>query len=156
MYRDYAINRELFHWVSQSRQSPHQPTVQRYITHEQRGTRVLLFVRERKTFELGTQTFTFLGPASYIDHRGERPVAFTWRLPTPMPEELFEIARSVAAARRSAASSSKQVELHGVRPGDRGTAAPPRSAPRLRPAPSSCGHHMPVRVEAHRLGAPRS
>jgi superfamily II DNA or RNA helicase/HKD family nuclease len=98
MYRDYAINRELFHWESQSRQSPHQPTVQRYINHEQRGTRVLLFVRERKTFELGTQPFTFLGPVSYVDHRGERPVAFTWRLPTPMPEELFEIARSVAAA----------------------------------------------------------
>ena len=98
MYRDYAINRELFHWESQSRQSPHQPTVQRYINHEHRGTRVLLFVRERKTFELGTQSFTFLGPVSYVDHRGERPVAFTWRLATPMPEELFEIARSLAAA----------------------------------------------------------
>jgi superfamily II DNA or RNA helicase/HKD family nuclease len=98
MYRDYAINRELFHWESQSRQTPWQPTVQRYINHEARGTRVLLFVRERKTFELGTQAFTFLGPGSYVDHRGERPVAFTWRLPAPMPEELFEVARSVAAA----------------------------------------------------------
>jgi superfamily II DNA or RNA helicase/HKD family nuclease len=98
MYRDYAINRELFHWESQSRQTPRQPTVQRYIDHQARGTRVLLFVRERKTFELGTQPFTFLGPASYVDHRGERPVSFTWRLPEPMPEELFEVARSVAAA----------------------------------------------------------
>jgi hypothetical protein len=59
---------------------------------------VLLFVRERKTFELGTQPFTFLGPATYVEHRGERPVAFTWRLGSPMPEELFEVARSVAAA----------------------------------------------------------
>jgi hypothetical protein len=98
MYRDYAINRELFHWESQSRQTPAQPTVQRYIGHEERGTRVLLFVRERKTFELGTQPFTFLGPATYVEHRGERPVAFTWRLGSPMPEELFEVARSVAAA----------------------------------------------------------
>jgi len=98
MYRDYAISPELFHWESQSRQSPHQPTVQRYIEHRARGTRILLFVRERKTFELGTQPFTFLGPVTYVNHRGERPVAFTWRLPTPMPEELFEIARSVAAA----------------------------------------------------------
>jgi hypothetical protein len=72
--------------------------VQRYIDHQNRGTRILLFVRERKTFELGTQPFTFLGPASYVEHRGERPVAFTWRLPAPMPETLFEIARSVAAA----------------------------------------------------------
>lgn len=98
MYRDCAINRELFHWESQSRQTPRQPTVQRYINHQNRGTRVLLFVRERKTFELGTQPFTFLGPTTYVDHRGERPVSFTWRLPAPMPEELFEIARSVAAA----------------------------------------------------------
>lgn len=98
MYRDYAINRELFHWESQSRQTPQQPTVQRYINHRARGSRVLLFVRERKTFDLGTQPFTFLGPVDYVEHRGERPVAFTWRLPLPMPEALFEVARSVAAA----------------------------------------------------------
>jgi len=98
MYRDYAINRELFHWESQSRQTPRQPTVQRYINHVERGTRVLLFVRDRKNFELGTRPFTFLGPATYVDHRGERPVAFTWRLSAPMPEALFEVARSVAAA----------------------------------------------------------
>lgn len=98
MYRDYAINRELFHWESQSRQHDGQPTVRRYIEHEARGSRVLLFVRERKRSELGTAPFTFLGPASYVAHSGERPVAFTWRLPEPMPESLFEVARSVAAA----------------------------------------------------------
>ncbi len=42
MYRDYAISRELFHWESQSRQAPHQPTVRRYIEHDQQGTNVLL------------------------------------------------------------------------------------------------------------------
>ena len=98
MYRDYAINRTLFHWESQSRQTPQQKTVQRYIHHRERGTRVLLFVRERKQGELGTAPFYFLGPVSYVDHRGERPVSFTWQLPRPMPEDLFEIARSVAAA----------------------------------------------------------
>jgi hypothetical protein len=98
MYRDYAINRELFHWESQSTQTPQQPRVRRWIEHQQRGSDVLLFVRDRKRSELGTQPFTFLGPVSYVDHRGERPVSFTWRLPVPMPEELFEIARSVAVA----------------------------------------------------------
>jgi hypothetical protein len=98
MYRDYAISRDLFHWESQSRQTPEQPTVRRYINHASMGTNVLLFVRERKTFELGTQPFTFVGPVEYVDHRGERPVAFTWRLSAPMPEELFEVARTVAAA----------------------------------------------------------
>lgn len=98
MYRDYAINRQLFHWESQSRQAPHQPTVQRYISHREHGSRVLLFVRERKRGELGTLPFTFLGPVDYVSHEGERPVRFTWRLRTPMPAELFESARSVAAA----------------------------------------------------------
>jgi hypothetical protein len=87
-----------FRWESQSRRTPLQPTVQRYINHRAEGTRVLLFVRDRKTFELGTQPFTFLGPVEYVEHRGERPVAFTWRLPVAMPEDTFEIARSVAAA----------------------------------------------------------
>jgi hypothetical protein len=98
MYRDYAINRELFHWESQSRQAPHQPTVQRYINHREQGSQVLLFVRDRKKGELGTMPFTFLGPAEYVSHKGERPVQFVWRLATPMPAELFESARSVAAA----------------------------------------------------------
>ena len=98
MYRDYAINRELFHWESQSTQTPQQPRVRRWIEHQQRGCNVLLFVRDRRRSELGTQPFTFLGPVSYVEHRGDRPVAFTWRLPEPMPEELFEVARSVAAA----------------------------------------------------------
>ena len=97
MYRDYAIGRDLFHWESQSRQAPHQPTVQRYINHRAQGSQVLLFVRERKQGELGTMPYSFLGPAEYVTHHGERPVAFTWRLPAPMPEELFELARSVAA-----------------------------------------------------------
>jgi len=98
MYRDYAISPDLFHWESQSRQHDGQATVQRYIDHSARHTRVLLFVRERKRSELGTAPFTFLGPATYVDHKGARPVAFTWRLPVPMPEALFEVARSVAAA----------------------------------------------------------
>jgi Domain of unknown function (DUF3427) len=98
MYRDYAINRDLFHWESQSTQAPHQPRVRRWIEHHERGGSILLFVRETRRSELGTEPFTFLGPVSYVDHRGERPVAFTWKLPEPMPEELFEVARSVAAA----------------------------------------------------------
>jgi hypothetical protein len=98
MYRDYAISRELFHWESQSRQTPEQPTVQRYIQHGDRGTNVLLFVREQRRNELGTSPFYFLGPVSYVKHEGDRPVAFTWRLHSPMPEEVFEVARSVAAA----------------------------------------------------------
>jgi hypothetical protein len=98
MYRDYGINRELFHWESQSRQAPHQPMVQRYINHRDQDSNILLFVRDRKRSELGTMPFTFLGPAEYVSHKGEYPVQFTWKLKTPMLAELFESARSAAAS----------------------------------------------------------
>lgn len=80
------------------RQTPEQPAVQRYINHAAEGSNVLLFVREQRRGELGTAPFHFLGPVDYVSHQGERPVAFTWRLQDPMPAELFEVARSVAAA----------------------------------------------------------
>jgi len=34
--------------------------------------------------------YTFLGPATYVTHQGERPISITWRLRHPMPAELFE------------------------------------------------------------------
>jgi hypothetical protein len=34
--------------------------------------------------------YTFLGPATYVTHQGERPMSITWRLHHPMPAELFE------------------------------------------------------------------
>ncbi|MGZ4188021.1 MAG: DUF3427 domain-containing protein [Solirubrobacteraceae bacterium] len=67
-YRDYAINRERFHWESQSTQTPQQPRMQRWIEHQQRGGNILLFVRDTRRSELGTQPFTFLGPVTYVDH----------------------------------------------------------------------------------------
>lgn len=97
MYRDYAITRDRFHWESQSVQHTALETVQRYIHHEARGSRVLLFVRSAKQDDLATTTpFMFLGPVRYLEHSGDRPVRFTWQLERPMPEELFEVARSVA------------------------------------------------------------
>jgi hypothetical protein len=34
--------------------------------------------------------YTFLGPATYLIHKGERQMSITWRLPHAMPAELFE------------------------------------------------------------------
>lgn len=98
MYRDYAISRELFHWETQSVHSSGTPTVRRYIEHQTRGTKVHLFLRDRKTLGHGvTAPYVFAGPVEYVAHERERPVAFTWRLAHLLPEEVFEVARSVAA-----------------------------------------------------------
>ena len=46
MYMDYAVSESLFHWQSQSTTSASSPVGERYIHHEERGSKVLLFVRE--------------------------------------------------------------------------------------------------------------
>jgi hypothetical protein len=73
------------------------PTGQRYLHHRERGSHVLLFARATKTTDLGSGApYLFLGAADYVSHRGERPIAITWRLLTPMPVSVFELAKVVA------------------------------------------------------------
>ena len=97
-YRDYAIGPRLFHWESQSTTSADSPTGRRYRHQREQGTNVLLFVRENPTTANGAGApFTFLGPSTLVEHRGERPMQITWRLRDPMPESLLEVARLVAA-----------------------------------------------------------
>ena len=96
MYRDYAISTSLFHWESQSTTSVDSPTGQRYLNHRERGSSILLFVRESKTNEMGTEPYLFLGPAAYVSHAGDRPIAITWKLEHPMPFDVFNAARVAA------------------------------------------------------------
>ncbi|MEI2715351.1 MAG: DUF3427 domain-containing protein [Nocardioides sp.] len=94
MYRDYPISPTLFHWESQSRTSLASPTGQRYLSG---ASTVLLFCRQTSSDEYGSGApYLFLGPASYVSHSGERPIAITWRLETPMPIDFFTAAKVVA------------------------------------------------------------
>jgi superfamily II DNA or RNA helicase/HKD family nuclease len=97
MYRDFALSPALFHWESQSTTSAASPTGQRYIHHRERGSHILLFVRAAKTNALGTSPYIFLGPADYVSHEGDRPMAITWRLHRPMPTEVYQVS-TVAVA----------------------------------------------------------
>src|SRR5690606_36499141 len=93
MYADYPISRELFHWESQSTTSVNSPTGQRYIN----GTStVLLFARYEQKDEFGTSPYLFLGPATYVSHTGDRPIAITWKLVREMPVDFFNLASAVA------------------------------------------------------------
>lgn len=93
MYRDYPISPTLFHWESQSTTSVASLTGQRYLSG---ASTVLLFVRRERKNDLGTTPYGYLGQASYVSHTGDRPIAITWRLQTPMPAELY--AESAMAA----------------------------------------------------------
>jgi superfamily II DNA or RNA helicase len=96
MYRDYPISTTLFHWESQSNTRVLSETGQRYIRHKDKGSTPLLFVRSHKKIEGKTQPYWFLGPVDYVTHRGEKPMAITWKLRVPMSEWLFMKAKSVA------------------------------------------------------------
>lgn len=93
MYADYPISPTLFHWESQSTTSVESPTGQRYLDG---SSTVLLFVRHEQKDEFGTSPYLFLGPAHYVSHQGDRPIAITWRLEAAMPTDFFNIASAVA------------------------------------------------------------
>ena len=84
-YRDFAINRELIHWESQSATREDSPTGMRYQHHAGMGSDVMLFARLRSD----ERAFWFLGPATYVSHRSERPMEITWRLKHRLPGDLF-------------------------------------------------------------------
>jgi superfamily II DNA or RNA helicase len=84
-YRDYAISPDLIHWESQSVTRADSETGRRYRGHAARGSHILLFARERSS----DRAFYFLGPATYVSHEGELPMAVTWRLAHRLPGDLF-------------------------------------------------------------------
>ena len=92
MYNDYSINESLFHWQSQSTTAENSPTGQRYIHHEDRGSKVLLFVREFKSDRMtgGAEAYTYLGTANYVKHTGSRPMNITWQLDRPIPAKFLK------------------------------------------------------------------
>ena len=92
MYNDYSINESLFHWQSQSTTAETSSTGQRYIHHKERGSKVLLFVREFKADRVtgGAEAYTYLGTARYVKHEGSRPMNITWQLDRPIPAKFLK------------------------------------------------------------------
>lgn len=92
MYNNYSINESLFHWQSQSTTAETSSTGQRYIHHKERGSKVLLFVREFKADRVtgGAEAYTYLGTASYVKHEGSRPMNITWHLDRPIPAKFLK------------------------------------------------------------------
>jgi superfamily II DNA or RNA helicase len=84
-YQDYAISPTLIHWESQSTTRADSPTGLRYQQHQARGQSIFLFTR----LHTDERAFWFLGPARYRGHAGERPMAVTWELDTPLSGDMF-------------------------------------------------------------------
>jgi hypothetical protein len=84
-YRDYAVSRDLIHWESQSATRADTSTGQRYQYHWNQGSSIMLFAR----LNTDDRAFWFLGPATYLKHEGEQPMAITWQLKHPLPADLY-------------------------------------------------------------------
>ncbi|MFF6881659.1 DUF3427 domain-containing protein [Streptomyces sp. NPDC012421] len=89
-YRDYALNETLFHWESQNRIADTSATGRRYQHHKAEGSHVLLFVRRYKKTDIGgPQPWMLLGPAEYVEHKGNRPMGITWQLRHALPADVW-------------------------------------------------------------------
>lgn len=84
-YRDYAISRNLIHWESQSTTREGSDTGLRYQQHASLNSTVLLFARMTQS----ERAFWLLGPATYVSHEGEQPMAIRWRLEQELPGDLY-------------------------------------------------------------------
>lgn len=92
-YRDYAISPKLIHWESQSTTRADSDTGLRYRNHEKNGHSIMLFCRLNDA----DRSFWFLGPASYRSHVGDKPMAITWELATPLPGDLYQLFAAAVA-----------------------------------------------------------
>jgi hypothetical protein len=91
-YHDYAISPSLFHWESQNATSIDSLVGRRYLTQRESSRHVLLFARETAYYDWDksrTRPYTCLGPATYKEHTGNKPIAITYELRHPMPIDTF-------------------------------------------------------------------
>ncbi|MGW5369442.1 DUF3427 domain-containing protein [Streptomyces sp. NPDC004009] len=96
-YKDYALSPTLFHWESQNSTAEDSPTGLRYRQHKLRGSHVLLFVRRYRSTDIGkSQPWMLLGPATYENHTGSKPMAITWRLEHRLPADVWTYAAIAA------------------------------------------------------------
>ena len=82
LYEDYAINENLFHWQSQSRDTQESDKIKRYINS---NGRISLFVREYKKKNGKASPYIYLGECTHVNHQGNKPVSFILKLKNSIP-----------------------------------------------------------------------
>ncbi|WP_189709869.1 DUF3427 domain-containing protein [Streptomyces phaeofaciens] len=88
-YKDYALSPTRFHWESQSTTPENSATGLRYQRHALQGSHVLLFLRRYKRNSIGkAEPWMLLGPATYAEHTGSKPMAITWDLHHELPVDV--------------------------------------------------------------------
>ena len=95
-YKDYAMNRELFHWETQNRVREGSREAEAYRKGE---NNMLLFVRQQAEHpdykcRMG---FVYLGQVTLKSIEGSKPMQIVWHLNTPMSEATYAFASQYKA-----------------------------------------------------------
>ncbi len=95
-YKDYAQNREFFHWETQNRVREGSREAEAYRKGE---NNMLLFVRQQAEHpDYGCRMgFTYLGQVTMNKMEGSRPMQIVWQLTTPMSEATYAFASQYKA-----------------------------------------------------------
>lgn len=95
-YKDYAQNREFFHWETQNRVSEGSREAEAYRNGE---NNMLLFVRQQVEHpDFGCRMgFTYLGQVTTNSIEGSKPMQIVWHLNTPMSEATYAFASQYKA-----------------------------------------------------------
>lgn len=95
-YKDYAQNREFFHWETQNRVREGSREAEAYRNGE---NNMLLFVRQQVEHpEYGCRMgFTYLGQVTMESMEGSKPMQIVWQLKTPMSEATYAFASQYKA-----------------------------------------------------------
>ena len=95
-YKDYAQNREFFHWETQNSVREGSITAEAYRNGD---NNMLLFVRQQADHpEYGCRMgFTYLGQVTMRQMEGSKPVQIVWQLATPMSEATYAFASQYKA-----------------------------------------------------------
>lgn len=99
MYADTAISGHVFQWESQSATADSSKVGQRYIHHKENGSSFHLFVRDyRNDPESGvTMPYLYLGPATYMEHTGSKPMRIRWYLDKEIPADVLAKSKVIAS-----------------------------------------------------------
>ena len=95
-YKDYAQNREFFHWETQNRVREGSREAEAYRNGE---NNMLLFVRQQVEHpEYGCRMgFTYLGQVTMKSMEGSKPIEIVWQLNSPMSEATYAFASQYKA-----------------------------------------------------------
>jgi hypothetical protein len=99
MYADTAISGHVFQWETQSATAESSKVGQRYVNHKANGSSFHLFVRDyRNDPESGvTMPYLYLGPATYMEHTGSKPMRIRWYLDKEIPADILAKSKVIAS-----------------------------------------------------------